>query len=79
MLFLSIKDKCQTYSKAQTVANMSSGNLPTEAAKHEMHPHDTTGAKTHLYGAYYKAFMLCERKNKELRDQQCHSSVGENM
>lgn len=45
MLFLSIKDKCQTYSKAQTVANMSSGNLPTEAAKHEMHPHDTTGAK----------------------------------
>lgn len=46
MLFLSIKDKCQTYSKAQTIANMSSGNLPTEALKHGMHPHDTTGAKT---------------------------------
>lgn len=58
-----------------TFANMSSDNLPTEAAENKMHPHDTTGAKPHLYGAYYKAFVLPERENKELRDQPCCSGV----
>lgn len=43
-----------------------------------MHPHDTTGAKPHLYEVYYKAFVLPEKENKDPRDWPCHSGVGKN-
>lgn len=72
-LLLSIKTKCCTSSQTQIFANTVCPPVTflTFLAEHEMHPHDTTGAKSHLYGASRK-------DNKEPTDQPCHSGVGEN-
>lgn len=72
-LFLSIKMKCCTSSQTQIFANTVCPPVTflTFLAEHEMHPHDTTGAKSHLYGASRK-------ENKEPTDQPCHSGVGKN-
>lgn len=44
---------------------MSSGNLLTEVVKPETHPHDTTGAKTHLYGPHVFIKPSCCVKEKQ--------------